>query len=205
MPWPVLLVSGSESGVGKTAWIEALTAAFAARGHRVAVIKHHGHTVLDYAADYAAPAEGAVRLRSGRAERVKDTERARRAGAALRVLVGEGMLLWENDTPWDTAAALTVALRSLGLAGKPPDVVLAEGFRSVGGYPRLWVVGPTQRVPLPAGLNPPVGDEAATFVVEGEAQPDEAHVRAVLAWLTRHGFPEGAVPGGGREGDLPPD
>jgi molybdopterin-guanine dinucleotide biosynthesis protein MobB len=143
-----VLVSAVGSGRGKTRWVEALAAECVRRGLRVAVVKHHPH---------------------GRREepgREKDTDRARRAGAAVQVLAEPGALTL--FVPQRGARALWRRTLSLLAAEGAADVVLGEGFRAVAGAVRVWVGEGT----------PPPGDRTVVRVTGDEAD-DPARVRAV--------------------------
>lgn len=112
---PICLVAGpSESG--KTTLVERLIPALAARGVPTATVKHHrGRVELD---------------RPG-----KDTWRHRRAGARATFFVTEGEVaaFFDRDpelTPTDLARLCPSEVRLL----------LVEGFKGLGGYPRVEVV-----------------------------------------------------------------
>jgi molybdopterin-guanine dinucleotide biosynthesis protein MobB len=95
------------SGTGKTTLVESVIGALAARGLRVAGVKHDAHRIeLD--------TEG------------KDSWRMRQAGADT-LLVGENQLAWMSNTgtapPLDDLVALFFA---------DADVVIVEGYRSAG-------------------------------------------------------------------------
>jgi molybdopterin-guanine dinucleotide biosynthesis adapter protein len=107
---PMVAVSGP-SGVGKTRLLRRLLPVLAARGLRVAVLKHTGHT---------HPFD----------RRGKDTEVLRRAGAVAAAIQGpRGMALF--GPPVASARALAALL-------PPCDLVLAEGWRGEP-LPRLEV------------------------------------------------------------------
>ena len=98
---------------GKTLLVERLTAAFARRGLRVGVIKHHGHMErLD--------------------ERGKDTDRALTAGAAETVLTGASGLVHRVPSAGEPSIADALA-RMAGV-----DLALVEGY-SASALPKLLV------------------------------------------------------------------
>jgi molybdopterin-guanine dinucleotide biosynthesis protein B len=102
------------SNTGKTTLIEKLVALFNARGLRVAAIKHAHH--------------GFDMDRPG-----KDSYRYREAGAR-QVLIATAQrwaLLTETPRPATLEELLTVLA--------PCDLVLVEGFRSEGAFPRIEV------------------------------------------------------------------
>jgi len=102
------------SGAGKTWVVEQLVARLTAAGLRVATIKHHG------CGDSLEPAE-------------KDTARHRSAGAMATALVAA-----EGTT---VVRAQPVSLETLAaelLAGGA-DLVIAEGFKSAAGVPKIEV------------------------------------------------------------------
>ena len=100
-PVPIVAVSGP-SGSGKTRLLRRLLPVLAARGLRVGILKHTGHShTFD--------------------QRGKDTEVLRRAGAVAAVIQGpSGMALF--GPPLGGARALAALL-------PPCDLVLAEGWR----------------------------------------------------------------------------
>lgn len=107
---PILAVSGS-SGSGKTRLLRRLIPALAARGVRVAVLKHTRH---DHPFDQAG----------------KDTEVLRRAGAVAAAIQGpDAMALFGPPLP---------GARALAALLPPCDLVLAEGWRGEP-LPRLEV------------------------------------------------------------------
>ena len=168
---PVVLVSGARSGVGKTLWVEALTRELSRRGLRVGVIKHHGHGTCSGKSGPKDP--------SRRKEAMKDTDRAREAGATDRVLVSENVLLWEGPRRGGSAVSLSMALSLLTALGRPLDVVLGEGFRDAQGYPRLWVGAP--------GGGDTAQEEGAwvndAYRVTGDEAGHPEAVRRALEWL----------------------
>lgn len=177
-PFSVMAVSGPRSGVGKTLWIESLTRSLAQQGFRVAVVKHHGHIGSEGRGGVEQPVRGSP-------GDSKDTERARRAGAVERVLVSATSVVWEGTGPGpDAPTAFRTALSVLGLAERPVDVVLAEGFRQVEGIPRLWVAGM-------ADGEGPRGTGESTLVVHGEDAARREAVARVLAWMRGRGIPAG--------------
>ena len=111
---PSVLSIVGHSGSGKTTLIERLVAALAARGRRVVVIKHHGHTAT--------------------ADRPhKDTARVRAAGAVAAVLASRVELAVFRDLHQPLSLAALVAAH-----GADADVVLCEGFHLEPG-PKLEV------------------------------------------------------------------
>jgi molybdopterin-guanine dinucleotide biosynthesis protein MobB len=97
--------------VGKTRLLLRLIPVLAARGLRVAAIKHTRHPhPLDV--------------------RGKDTERYRRAGAAAAAIAGPGGTAWFGPPVHDPLALVRVL--------PPVDLVLAEGFRTAP-FPRIEV------------------------------------------------------------------
>ncbi len=111
----ICLVSGpSESG--KTTLVERLLPALAALGVPTATVKHHrGRVELD---------------RPG-----KDTWRHRRAGARATFFVTEGEVAAFFDRPPDLGPRDLARLC-------PPEVrlLLVEGFKGLGGFPRIEVI-----------------------------------------------------------------
>lgn len=109
------------SGSGKTTLIERLLPELSRRGHRVGVVKHHGHPIeLD--------TEG------------KDTWRFRRAGALTTTLVGGDQLALFGAGATDVPLPTLLATFYRGC-----DLVLVEGFRAAA-LPSIVVA----RAPLPA-------------------------------------------------------
>ena len=108
---PVIAVSGP-SGAGKTRLLRRLIPALAARGLRVAALKHtrHAHR-LDIPG--------------------KDTDLLRRAGAVAVAISGPGGIAYFGPPE----ARLEVLVRLL----MPADLVLAEGFRGLA-LPRIEVL-----------------------------------------------------------------
>jgi molybdopterin-guanine dinucleotide biosynthesis protein B len=101
---PPLVIFVGHSGSGKTTLVEKLVAELAARGQRVATIKHaHHKVVLDH--------EG------------KDSWRFTQAGAALSMLVTTDALQLVAEAA-ERREPAQLAQRFLGEA----DIVLAEGF-----------------------------------------------------------------------------
>jgi molybdopterin-guanine dinucleotide biosynthesis adapter protein len=107
---PVLAVSGP-SGVGKTRLLRRLIPALAARGLRVAVLKHTRHA-------HRLDVPG------------KDTDLLRRAGAVAAAIAGPGGVAWFGP-PEASLEALVHLL-------PPVDLVLVEGFRAAR-IPRIEV------------------------------------------------------------------
>ena len=104
---PVVSIVGP-SGVGKTAFLQALTRELRRRGHRVAYVKHSHHT-------------GLLPDQPG-----SDTHRLALAGAEATALVGPGLLALRDATGAEVPLPQVVAL----LAGRA-DLVLTEGDRSL--------------------------------------------------------------------------
>lgn len=133
---PVVSVVGP-SGVGKTAFLEALTRELRRRGYRVGYIKHTHHRGL-------LPDEPG-----------KDSYRLARAGATVTALAGPGLLVVRSEEGVETPLCRVLAL----LEGEV-DIVLAEGYRSLP-VPKieLYQVGVTPFPGPPAGeLLAVVGD-----------------------------------------------
>jgi molybdopterin-guanine dinucleotide biosynthesis adapter protein len=103
---------------GKTELICRLLPRLAARGLRLAVLKHSHHPDLD------------------RGEEGKDTWRYRRAGAAAVALAAPGLLQVTQSFPGEPP--LEQALASLA---PQADVVLVEGYKT-GPLPKVAVLGP---------------------------------------------------------------
>jgi molybdopterin-guanine dinucleotide biosynthesis protein B len=103
------------SNTGKTTLIEKLIAHYAAQGRRVSAVKnaHHGF-------DMDRPG--------------KDSFRYREAGAA-QVLIATGQRWALLTEVRDGPAPLDALLRQLA----PCDLVLVEGFKSEGSFPRIEV------------------------------------------------------------------
>lgn len=138
------------SGTGKTTLIEALLPRLAARGIRVAVIKHAHHDV-----DIDTPG--------------KDTHRFRMAGAAPVILATAQRFAVMMETPSpDDDLDLPLLLDYAQVSR--PDLILIEGFKEwplpklelhrpeLGRPLRAWsdpwikAVASNQRVPLPEGV-----------------------------------------------------
>jgi molybdopterin-guanine dinucleotide biosynthesis protein MobB len=164
----VVLVSAQGAGSGKTRWVEALTRRLRQEGHTVAVIKHHGHG--------RPPSPPHPR---------KDTQRALAQGATAAVLASPWGWSLEGATLPSPEAQLRVALAALVAAVGVVEVVLAEGFRSICGWPRLWVG---------AGTPPP----GPTLTVVGPPPYGPPDLEAVVAWL--YALPEGPGEVVGAEG-----
>lgn len=128
---PVLSIVGS-SDSGKTRVAEGLIGLLAARGYRVAAVKHcpHGHDVD----------------RPG-----SDTDRLRRAGATAIVAASPGKLTrierTEGDTPLEAIAA------SFGPA---VDLVVGEGFKG-SAAPKVLVFGGPDGAPSVVNVIATVG------------------------------------------------
>lgn len=106
---PVIRVNGPRSNVGKTTLIERIIPMIAARGMRVATIKHTHHGFdLDH--------------------RGKDSQRHQLAGAVATVLIGPAStaLLLHNVEREELAVAV-------GRLAEHADIILAEGFRAAAG------------------------------------------------------------------------
>lgn len=198
---PILVVAGPHSGVGKTAWVEALTRDLSERGLAVAVIKHHGHAVT------ADADESGTSL--GETRRLKDTQRARQAGAVERILVSERSLQWDGRLRAGSGDSLRFAVSLLDWARRgggcsPVDLVLAEGFRAVRDAPRLWVADANGPPPThvedegPSESGPRFGAAPELRLTGAEASDPNAVAR-VRTWLRHLGFPieraDGARPG----------
>lgn len=110
------------SNTGKTTLIEKLVPLFAARGLRVAAIKHAHH--------------GFDMDRPG-----KDSFRYREAGAS-QVLIATAQR-WALLTETPRPASLDELLTQLA----PCDLVIVEGFRSEGSFPRIEVRRTTNTEP----------------------------------------------------------
>lgn len=118
---PVVVISAAASGAGKTLWLEALTRELSDRHLRVGVVKHHPHGTGEAA------------------DGVKDTARAARAGAVVRLLAEPAaMHVFTREQP--AQSLLEDSVRVI-VATTAVDLVLAEGFREVPCRVRLWVGG----------------------------------------------------------------
>lgn len=139
------------SGTGKTTLIEALLPRLAARGVRVAVIKHAHHDV-----DVDTPG--------------KDTHRFRMAGAAPVILATAKRFAVMMETP-DSADDLDLPLLLEYAQVSKPDLILIEGFKHwplpklelhrpelekpllALGDPWIKAVASPQPIALPAGVH----------------------------------------------------
>ncbi len=160
MPRPIAIVG--YSGSGKTALIERLCTAYAARGLRVAVIKHHGHT------------RSADRPH-------KDTARVRAAGAEVAVLASSAELAVFRTLHAAPRLADLVAEHA-----RDAEVVLCEGFHTQPGL-KLEVYRRAV-APLPLCLGDPdlcalVSDDEVETLVRRIASDDLASVMALLTDL----------------------
>jgi molybdopterin-guanine dinucleotide biosynthesis protein MobB len=125
---------------GKTTLIEGLVPALAARGCRVATIKHHHHG--DFDADHPG----------------KDSWRHARAGAVAVALAGSRRLAVFQQVEGDVAPE---AIARLFIA--TPDIILTEGYRDAG-YPKIEVVRAALGLgPLCRGED----DQLAALVTDG--------------------------------------
>lgn len=148
------------SNTGKTTLIEKLVPLFNARGLRVAAIKHAHH--------------GFDMDRPG-----KDSYRYRVAGAK-QVLIATAQR-WALLTETPTPAALDDLLGQLA----PCDLVLVEGFRSEGEFPRIEVRRTTNTEPPLFPHDPNVVAVAADHAVETQLPVldlnDAAKIAAFMA------------------------
>lgn len=142
LPSPVLAICGW-SGAGKTTLLEAAIPRLAARGLRVAVVKHDAHGV--------------------QVDRVgKDSDRLLRAGATVVLRAPEESFA---HFPADADVDLECALRALATAH---DLVLVEGHKDTP-LPKVWLTDragtapPGSIVQLLATL-PWEGDRVAAFL-----------------------------------------
>ena len=126
-PKAVAFVGFSNSG--KTELICRLLPGFAARGLRVAVLKHSHHQDLD------------------REDQGKDTWRYRRAGAHTVALAAPGLLQVSYSFPGEPP--LTQVLTTLA---PEVDLILVEGYKS-GPLPKVAVLGPGAGREAPAYTN----------------------------------------------------
>ncbi|MFZ5590570.1 MAG: molybdopterin-guanine dinucleotide biosynthesis protein B [Bacillota bacterium] len=124
---PFLSITAACSGLGKTTLLENIVCRFAARGLKVAVIKHHhGNLPPD--------------------EPGKDTWRYRRAGAAWTVLAGAGGLVLHCGTCRGSAGRYEIdpvkLVAALSILEPELDLVLLEGYKHHAGLPKVEVVRP---------------------------------------------------------------
>jgi len=124
LPAPVLAVSGW-SGAGKTTLLEAAIPRLAARGLRVAVVKHDAHGIQ-------VDREG------------KDSDRLFRAGATVVVRAPEENFVRLAVTPEATLAQF------LGSLARTHDLLLVEGHKDTP-LPKVWLVD-RQGNPAPGGI-----------------------------------------------------
>jgi molybdopterin-guanine dinucleotide biosynthesis protein MobB len=176
---PPLLSIVGRSGSGKTTLIEQLVAALVARGQRVVVVKHHGHT------------ETADRPH-------KDTWRVRAAGAAAAVLASRvEVAVFRTVTAPPRLADLYAAY------GTDADVVLAEGFHlEPGPKVEVWrrAVSPA---PLCLGdpeLRAVVTDDPLAAAIPRLAPGDVAGLLAVVDALPEPRATPAGPPGDARPG-----
>jgi molybdopterin-guanine dinucleotide biosynthesis protein B len=134
------------SNTGKTTLIEKLIAHYAAQGRRVSAVKnaHHGF-------DMDRPG--------------KDSFRYREAGAA-QVLIATGQRWALLTEVRDGPAPLDALLRQLA----PCDLVLVEGFKSEGSFPRIEVRRTTNTEPPIFPHDPNVVAVAADHEVDTGAR-----------------------------------
>lgn len=118
---PAVLGISGFSGSGKTTLIESLIGHFSARGLKVAVIKHIGHSI-----------------RSDSAE--TDTDRFFRAGAT--VLASSDSELFVRE-PAASDLPLSDLISRLGRV----DLVFVEGFKRSGEFERIWLLQPGESSP----------------------------------------------------------
>ena len=121
---PAVLGISGFSGSGKTTLIESLIGHFSARGLKVAVIKHIGHSI-----------------RSDSAE--TDTDRFFRAGAT--VLASSDSELFVRE-PVAIGSDLPLT-ELLGRIGNGVDLVFIEGFKRSGEFERIWLLQPGESSP----------------------------------------------------------
>lgn len=138
------------SNSGKTTLIEKLIAHYSAQGRRVSAVKnaHHGF-------DMDRPG--------------KDSYRYREAGAA-QVLIATGLrwaLLTEAHRMNDGPASLDTLLHQLA----PCDLVLVEGFKSEGSFPRIEV--------RRANGEPPIFPHDPNVIAVAADQPIDVRARPV--------------------------
>lgn len=109
------------SGSGKTTLIESLIRLYAARGLRVAAIKHTHHPLNDRD-------EG-------------DTARFLRAGASPVILAGEGeAVVFPAGERVGYESPLDLLAHEPPATSHQPVLVLIEGFKHFDGWPRIEVV-----------------------------------------------------------------
>lgn len=121
MTRPVVIGFVGRSGSGKTTLLERLVAIFRARGLRVAVLKdaHHG---------FSMDKPG------------KDSWRYREAGAETVVVRSDARWVVLHETPAGRAGVEEL-LSHVG----DVDLVLVEGFKNEGDYPKYESFAPTRR------------------------------------------------------------
>ena len=112
------------SGSGKTTLLVELVAHLVARGERVAAIKHTHHEVSE--------------------EDRGDTARLRAAGADPVLLAGD-----DEAVVFSTGAPRRISFVSPDelLSGIDADLVLVEGFKDHGGWPRIELSEAERRTP----------------------------------------------------------
>ncbi|GAB4463969.1 MAG: molybdopterin-guanine dinucleotide biosynthesis protein B [Burkholderiaceae bacterium] len=162
-PTPKVIGFIGYSNTGKTTLIEKLIPIFAARGLRVAAIKHAHH--------------GFDMDRPG-----KDSYRYREAGAAQVLIATERRWALLTETP-RRAATLDELLAQLA----PCDLVIIEGFKSEGRIPRIEVRRTTNTEPALYPNDPNVIAVAADHAVD-TALPvlDLNDAAKIAAFVARH-------------------
>ncbi len=150
------------SNAGKTTLIEKLLPLFRARGLRVSAIKHAHHGF-----DLDRPG--------------KDSDRYREAGAG-QVLIATAQR-WALLTETPRPATVDELLAQLA----PCDLVLVEGFRSDGAFPRIEVRRTTSREPALWPNDAHVIAVAADHAVETTLPVLDLNDAAKIAgFITRH-------------------
>lgn len=139
------------SNSGKTTLIEKLIAAYSAQGRRVSAVKnaHHGF-------DMDRPG--------------KDSYRYREAGAS-QVLIATGQrwaLLTEVHRLSESPVALDALLHQLA----PCDLVLVEGFKSEGSFPRI-------EVRRASSTEPPIFPHDSNVIAVAADHPIDTSVRSI--------------------------
>lgn len=150
------------SGSGKTTLIERLLPALAARGLRVAVVKHAHHSKIEL-----EPAG-------------KDTRRFREAGAAAVALVAPDQIF--TLEPRTTEPTLDEVLSRL----PPTDLVIVESWRALG-IDYLAVIGDSGEPPSPRPGARCIGvvtdARSSTFEPSTPRAPRDADA-TIVGWIT---------------------
>jgi molybdopterin-guanine dinucleotide biosynthesis protein B len=162
-PAPRIIGFIGYSNTGKTTLIEKLIPLFAARGLRVAAIKHAHH--------------GFDMDRPG-----KDSYRYREAGAAQVLIATELRWALLTETP-RRAATLDELLAQLA----PCDLVIVEGFKSEGRIPRIEVRRTTNTEPPLYPNDPNVIAVAADYPIETSVPVLDLNDAAkIAAFIAQH-------------------